>query len=118
MKRGRRTTVGKPKAAGAAAAAAEVPKEPKVPTVIQVSGLQRPWSDEELKERLTSIADVEIVEFNVNASRSSATITVRRFTFAYFIISAGRCSSQSSFKLRRHISNFDAICFPSPALRC
>lgn len=76
MKRGRRTTVGKPKAAGAAAAAAEVPKEPKVPTVIQVSGLQRPWSDEELKERLTSIADVEIVEFNVNASRSSATITL------------------------------------------
>jgi hypothetical protein len=77
MKRGRRTAVGKAKASAATAVAPEEPQEPKIPTTIRITGLARPWSDEELKEKVTSIANVEIVEFHVQDNRSSANITVR-----------------------------------------
>ena len=56
----------------------EAPVEaPSEPIVLHVTGLQRPWQDSELKEKLSSAAGKEILEYRVNDIRSEAFVTVR-----------------------------------------
>lgn len=48
-----------------------------VPTTIHVTGLQRPWNDEELKSRVIAVSGSDIVDYHVNDRRSEAFVTVR-----------------------------------------
>lgn len=75
MKRGRRTTVAK--ATKAVKAEEETPVEPDVPTTLFITGLQRPWNDDELREKLSQLTGAELTEYRVNSSRSQVIVTVR-----------------------------------------
>ena len=75
MKRGKRSSAAK--ATKAVQPVEEVPETSKIPMAVHISGLEKSWATEELKEKLKSISESEIVDFRVNTSQSDVVATVR-----------------------------------------
>jgi hypothetical protein len=71
MKRGKRTSVAK-----ATKAVEEVVETVKIPMAVHITGLQRPWAEEDLKGKLISVSNSEITDFRVNSTKSECIATI------------------------------------------